>query len=554
VNTQILTPGVQFGYHAVGGPDAANWNATNTTPTSIDWEHNSGLIPQGLSNDVIQFCLDNITTTTPAPQQILLTWYGIVNGQEVILCEEIIEVECEAENDCLVITDQHIECDTINEKYIYTFTATNVSSIPFSATNLILDVCEPTGISITPSGGFFTLSPPLATGQSQTITTCIEDAGGTFPISASELVFKYRLAYFNNGSADTCCFENILDTIPLPYCGGPCPPDDVVIGDVPIGQQVYKTAGRLTSDAIIAPNSDIQFLAGNQVRLVPGFHAQAGSQFIARIEDCCDGDVVINGDFAMGNTGFMTDLPERCFCSAGSFCVDDNARDKCTVASWGSITSPSNDNYLIVDATGTPFQVWGQTVNVYAGETYAFLFDLYANISGTGSPSLELRVDGTPIATGLTGTINTWTTLGTNWTATLTGAVTIEIIQVGGTGTGDYGIDSIRFDCDDPSSSSTGLQQRIVETRSEVGQPNIKNYPNPFTNSTTIEVELATAQQGTLTVFDISGKVVREWQQTFDAGKTMLEFRAEQLEAGVYFYRLQTEATVISKSMVLMRN
>ena len=53
---------------------------------------------------------------------------------------------------------------------------------------------------------------------------------------------------------------------------------------------------------------------------------------------------------------------------------------------------------------------------------------------------------------------------------------------------------------------------------------------------------------------DINGKIVRAWQQTFGAGKTMLEFRADQLEAGVYFYRLQTETTVISKPMVLMRN
>ncbi|MEL6945820.1 MAG: T9SS type A sorting domain-containing protein, partial [Bacteroidota bacterium] len=81
----------------------------------------------------------------------------------------------------------------------------------------------------------------------------------------------------------------------------------------------------------------------------------------------------------------------------------------------------------------------------------------------------------------------------------------------------------------------------------------LTNYPNPFYTSTIIAIELPKTAQAKLTVFDLNGKIVYQKEQVFEQGKTEIEFLARNLDAGLYIYRLQTEDTVISKSMILIK-
>lgn len=79
-------------------------------------------------------------------------------------------------------------------------------------------------------------------------------------------------------------------------------------------------------------------------------------------------------------------------------------------------------------------------------------------------------------------------------------------------------------------------------------------YPNPFNPSTTISFILPEAAQVTLTVYDISGRLVQSlvdgWR---DAGAHDVSFNASHLVSGVYLYSLKAGEFSIDGKIVLMK-
>ncbi len=82
----------------------------------------------------------------------------------------------------------------------------------------------------------------------------------------------------------------------------------------------------------------------------------------------------------------------------------------------------------------------------------------------------------------------------------------------------------------------------------------LTNYPNPFNPTTTIRFALAEAQEIRLRVFDAVGREVRVLMDgTVEAGVYDIEFQAGSLASGLYLYRLETEAGVQVRPMILMK-
>jgi len=84
-------------------------------------------------------------------------------------------------------------------------------------------------------------------------------------------------------------------------------------------------------------------------------------------------ELVTNGDFALGNLGFQSQLIPSCGqCGAGRYCVGLNELALCN--SWaavpvGPFASATNDNYMIIDASLIPNTIiWSQLVNLNNGE------------------------------------------------------------------------------------------------------------------------------------------------------------------------------------------
>jgi tetratricopeptide (TPR) repeat protein len=82
-----------------------------------------------------------------------------------------------------------------------------------------------------------------------------------------------------------------------------------------------------------------------------------------------------------------------------------------------------------------------------------------------------------------------------------------------------------------------------------------QNYPNPFNPSTKISYELRVAGYIVLRVFDALGKeVVTLVNEVKNAGRHEVEFKADNLPSGVYFYSLSAEGKQIGvKRMALVK-
>jgi hypothetical protein len=81
-----------------------------------------------------------------------------------------------------------------------------------------------------------------------------------------------------------------------------------------------------------------------------------------------------------------------------------------------------------------------------------------------------------------------------------------------------------------------------------------QNYPNPFNPKTIIQYEISRKQLIILKVYDVLGNEVRTLVNEEEAaGDYTVEFDANKLASGIYFYQLRAGSNVISKKMILLR-
>ena len=80
-----------------------------------------------------------------------------------------------------------------------------------------------------------------------------------------------------------------------------------------------------------------------------------------------------------------------------------------------------------------------------------------------------------------------------------------------------------------------------------------RNYPNPFNPTTTIKYDIAKHSQVKLIVYDILGRQVSVLvNKEQKAGKYTIQYNANRLSSGIYFYRLQAgNYTKVYKMIVL---
>ncbi|MDH4158502.1 MAG: T9SS type A sorting domain-containing protein, partial [candidate division Zixibacteria bacterium] len=81
-----------------------------------------------------------------------------------------------------------------------------------------------------------------------------------------------------------------------------------------------------------------------------------------------------------------------------------------------------------------------------------------------------------------------------------------------------------------------------------------QNYPNPFNPATTIMFELPRRSRVLLEIFNILGQRVRTVVDgSLGAGKHVVEFDGSAFASGVYFYRLRSGESEISRKMILVK-
>ncbi len=101
------------------------------------------------------------------------------------------------------------------------------------------------------------------------------------------------------------------------------------------------------------------------------------------------------------------------------------------------------------------------------------------------------------------------------------------------------------------STSGVGLENlEGIPTKYSLEQ----NYPNPFNPTTRIRYSIPRAGFVSIKVFNILGKEVATLvSQNQKAGNYELEFKANNLPSGMYFYTLRTNNITITKKMLLIK-
>jgi hypothetical protein len=128
--------------------------------------------------------------------------------------------------------------------------------------------------------------------------------------------------------------------------------------------------------------------------------------------------------------------------------------------------------------------------------------------------------------------------------------------------------DSMDIWCVGSTGGSTGFVGKLykartdnlvtgVHTISNTGPPGSwleQNIPNPFTRSTTITFNIPDACQASLKIFDLCGRELMTLVTGIQAaGRISVEFNANGLVDGVYYYQLRTGNHVETKKLMIQR-
>ncbi len=97
------------------------------------------------------------------------------------------------------------------------------------------------------------------------------------------------------------------------------------------------------------------------------------------------------------------------------------------------------------------------------------------------------------------------------------------------------------------TTGSTVNVNELAENKFAITQ----NYPNPFSNTSTIEFNTPTAEVVELTVFNLLGEEIKTERISASVGKNVYTLKANDFENGVYFYQLNYQAERITKRFIV---
>ena len=78
-----------------------------------------------------------------------------------------------------------------------------------------------------------------------------------------------------------------------------------------------------------------------------------------------------------------------------------------------------------------------------------------------------------------------------------------------------------------------------------------QNFPNPFENKTIISIQLHSAANLEINIFDVLGKKVYENHYVAGPGVEKIEFDADEFDSGIYFYTVINDEHKITKKMIV---
>lgn len=106
-----------------------------------------------------------------------------------------------------------------------------------------------------------------------------------------------------------------------------------------------------------------------------------------------------------------------------------------------------------------------------------------------------------------------------------------------------------------PGAINSDISQQVYLSITDQQSFNFtQNFPNPFSNSTTIRFQIKSAGNLTLNIYNINGQQVYHKNNYFnEAGIFDIEWTPENLESGLYYYQIQTKDNYDVKKMLYIK-
>ncbi len=101
----------------------------------------------------------------------------------------------------------------------------------------------------------------------------------------------------------------------------------------------------------------------------------------------------------------------------------------------------------------------------------------------------------------------------------------------------------------------TGIGGRPLSSSSTLvsGYQLWQNQPNPFRDETSIGFALPAQMHATISIYDVTGRLVKSMEGNFAKGFNQVRFRKSNLpSSGIFYYRLNTEQFTASRKMIMI--
>jgi gliding motility-associated-like protein len=214
-------------------------------------------------------------------------------------------------------------------------------------------------------------------------------------------------------------------------------------------------------------------------------------------------NLVTNGDFELGNTGFYTNYT---YCNTGNclFPLADNGYSIGTNANFfhayfsGTDHTSSKGNFMIVNGANPNLVVWRQTIPVTPNTNYAF-GTWISTLIAQNTASIRFSINGQQLGNIFAAppSPNQWVRYFTQWNSGVSTSAVIEVVDVYSQASGnDFGLDDIFFgkivSCtDNIKISAAGSLSVSISTASVISCPGI---PVKFKASVTFQTNTTTYQ------------------------------------------------------------
>jgi len=174
------------------------------------------------------------------------------------------------------------------------------------------------------------------------------------------------------------------------------------------------------------------------------------SQTIYLSSSYAGNNLVVNGDFESGNTGFFSSYPycnsNNCLYTIAGYAINTNANYS-HILFYGTDHTTGTGNFMIINGAIQNATVWKETIPVTPNTDY--YFGAYVSSLMTVDPAfIQFSVNGQLIGNifPAPSSINMWDRFFTTWNSGSNTTATIEIVDVNPVTSGnDWGIDDIFF-------------------------------------------------------------------------------------------------------------